>query len=758
MMFRVNLLFLIFISLCGLTESKVLSKLEIQGLSINSAEMVRNALDIHEGGEFSSTAIQESIRRLYQMGLFRTVDFLVTSENDSAVSLALKLDEFPICENIEYSGNKKIKVKDFEEKMTLKRGQIISDAMLYDASKKIRDMYSEKGYLNAEVKTQNIPTKIPGNEIVKFDINEGPKVKITSIVFKGNKEIKTSTLEHKFKTKKSKWWRSGEFKEDLYRSHLDTLVMFYNDQGYLDASIVKDTFWNSGAKKDINIEVTVNEGKKYFAGEFYFTGNRVIDTDSLTSKIYLKKGRPFQKDRFDMTKYLIENAYREEGYLWVQVDDQKNYRGDTIDVTFNINEGRPAIVRKIDIRGNTKTMEKVIRREIDLLPGQKYKQSLMARSRQKIFALNFFSDVKPDLVPNEDGTIDLVFDIVEKDNIGQLQVGAAYSGTDGFVGTFSTSIPNFRGTGEELGINLQYGGYGGNTRDIRLRFKEPWAFDTPTSLSADVFYSRGLYTYGDTMTSVGFVLGAGRSKLSWPDDHFTVNGSYQFSYEKQTGSTLAKSTKVNVIEEGLLSRLTFEIMRYDFDMPLFPTTGSKLTITPQIAGLGGDFNYFKGTAEYEYHFPLPYKFVMGFNSKFGLITGLGKGVPKISQYDLFKIGGVYGDGNLRGYEDYQFGGWNTSHPENGLSMFTTSLELRYPIMEQQLYVAAFTDVGNTWSGLSEVNLTDLYKDAGVGVRINIPMLGLMGFDFGYGFDDPQKRLVNSKPHGWKFNFLMNRGF
>ena len=758
MMFRVNLLFLILISLCGLTHAKVLSKLEIQGLSINSAEVVRNALDIHEGGEFSSTAIQESIRRLYQMGLFRTVDFFVTSENDSTVSLALKLDEFPICENIEYNGNKKIKTKDFEEKMTLKRGQIISDAMLYDASKKIRDMYAEKGYLNAQVKTESIPTKIPGNVIAKFDINEGPKVKITSIVFKGNKEIKTSTLERRFKTKKSKWWRSGEFNEDLYRSHLDSLVIFYNDQGYLDASIAKDTFFYSGAKKDINIEVTVNEGKKYYAGDFYFTGNRIIDTDSLTSKIYLKKGRAFQKDRFDMTKYLIENAYREEGYLWVQVDDQKNYHGDTIDVTFNINEGRPAIVRKIAIRGNTKTMEKVIRREIDLLPGQKYKQSLMARSRQKILALNFFSDVKPDLIPNEDGTIDLVFDIVEKDNIGQLQVGAAYSGQDGFVGTFSTSIPNFRGTGEELGINLQYGGYGGNTRDIRLRFKEPWAFDTPTSLSADLFYSRGFYRYtSDTMTSIGFVLGAGRSKLSWPDDHFTVNGSYQFSYEKQTGSILPNNSKVNVIEEGILSRLTLQIMRYDFDMPLFPTTGSKLTITPQVAGLGGDFSYFKGIAEYEYHFPLPYKFVLGFNSKFGLITGLGKGVPKISQYDLFKLGGVYGDGNLRGYEDNQFGGWS-SHPENGLSLFNTSFELRYPIMEQQLYVAAFTDLGNTWGGLSEVNLTDLYKDVGVGVRINIPMLGLMGFDFGYGLDDPQKRLVNSKPHGWKFNFLMNRGF
>ena len=152
---------------------------------------------------------------------------------------------------------------------------------------------------------------------------------------------------------------------------------------------------------------------------------------------------------------MIENVYREEGYLWVRVDDQRSYRGDTIDVNFYVYEGHPAIVRKIDIKGNTKTMEKVIRREIDLFP-EKYKQSLMMRSRQKINSLNYFSEVKPDLIPNEDGTIDLVFEVTEKIISVNYNWGA-YSGQSKFVGTFSTSIPNFRVPGQRLDVNLEIG-------------------------------------------------------------------------------------------------------------------------------------------------------------------------------------------------------------------------------------------------------------------------------------------------------------
>lgn len=739
-------------------QAKILDSLIIEGLTTHSPSVVRNVLEVRVGKPLNSNDIQESIRRVYGLELFRSVDFYVVSEKDSSVVLKLKLEEYPICENIEYSGNRKIKNKDFEEKVTLlKKGQIITDDVLFDLKKKVKDLYIEKGYNLVQIKTELVKSKIPGNAFVTLRIQEGPRVRIKSIAFKGNKEVKTSRLERKFKTKEKKWFRSGEFNKDIYREHLDTLIYYYNDLGYLDASIVRDSVWYGDSKKDIFIEITVDEGKKYYAGDFFFKGNRIISTDSLSSKITLKKGKPFQKNRFDMSKYMVENTFREEGYLWVRVDEKRSFRGDTIDVTFDIYEGRPAIVRKIEVKGNSKTMEKVVRREIDLYPGKKYKQSLMLRSRQKIMALNYFSDVKPDLIPNEDGTIDLIFDITEKDNIGQLQIGAAYS-SQSFVGTFSTSIPNFRGAGQKLEIDIEYGK---SQQNFRLGFTEPWAFDMPLLLAGQVFYTMTEYDDGETNKSKGFQLTAGRSRLKWPDNNFKIQGTYQFSVEKSSiKSEYIAKNNLNVLEEGYLNQLSLAITRYDLDLPLFPTKGDRLTIEPQIAWGPGDksFRFFKGNLSYEHYFPLVGKLVLGSRTNFGLITGLGDHNIKIGRAKLFNLGGVLtGDGDLRGYPDYEFGGWYNS-PENGLSMFCTSLELRYPLLEQQLYLGLFADAGNTWSGLSKINLGDLYKSVGVGIRLNVPMLGIMGFDFGYGLDDPRRNWFDKKPNGWEVHFLMNRGF
>jgi outer membrane protein insertion porin family len=756
MKIRSSLLLIILGSLFISAEAKVLDTLVIEGLSINSPGVVKNALEIHEKRPFTPSDIQESLRHLYALGLFKSIDFLILNENDSSASLKLVLEENSICENIEYSGNKKLKAKDFEEKVTLKKGQILTDVFLHKNEQILRSLYAEKGYNLVEIKTEQIKTKIPGNVIVKFSIKENAKVRIANIVFTGNKQIKTSKLLRKFKTKEHRWWRGGEFKQDVYKAHLDTLIMFYNDLGYLDASVVKDSVWYSNNKRDLNIDIALSEGTKYVTGNFFFKGNKILETDSLKSKIALKAGKPFQKSRFELTKYMVENAYREEGYLWVQVNDQRSYRGDTIDVSFDISEGRAAIIRKIDIKGNNKTMEKVIRRELSCLPGKKYKQSLMMRSRQNLMALNFFGDVKPDLIPNEDGTIDLVFDVTEKDNIGQLQIGAAYSMVDKFVGTFSTAIPNFRGAGQELRVNLEFGE---NRRNVTLGFTEPWAFDKPLSLSTNVFYTKYTDIYNYDSKSYGFTVGAARSRLKWPDDHFRISASYQLSYEESSRDSMSfPENRLSVVEDGWMSKLTLGIQRYDLDMPLFPTKGSKFSVVSDIAGLGGTYKYLKGTVSYEHYFPLPYKFVLGSRSKFGMIRGFGNNDIRISVNDLFKIGGVYGDGDLRGYDEYAYGGWNSGQEATGLNMFTSTLELRYPILDQQLYLAGFMDYGNTWKDLSEINLSDVYKGVGVGIRLNLPMLGLIGFDFGWGLDYPSNDPYKRDNSQFKLSFLMNRGF
>jgi len=753
--------------IAGPLTARTLDTLVIEGLSVNSPRVVRNAITFREHEVFAATDIQESIRNLYDLGIFESIDFYVLEENDTAASLQLVVVEFPICDTVEFSGNKKLKKKDLEEKSSLHRGQLLSKSAIFEEETRLRALYAEKGYNLAKITTTLIATTVPGYSIVKHSIAEGPRVRVKSITFTGNKEIKSTKLAGIFKTKESRWWRSGDFKKEIYKEHLDSLVLFYNDQGYLDASVVRDSVWFTDSTKDLMIAIEVDEGRKYYAGNFFFKGNNILPTDSLQTKVALKYGKPFQKSRFELSKYLIENTYREEGYLWVHVAEERSFRADTIDVTFDLYEGRSAIVRKVDVKGNTKTMEKVVRREIDLLPGKKYKQSHMMRSRQKILALNFFSDVRPDLVPNEDGTIDLSFDITEKDNIGQLQVGAAYSQINSFIGTFSTSIPNFRGTGQELRVNVEYGE---QHQDIMLSFSEPWAFDRPILLSSSIFYRDNSYSSYYANKSWGLILGSGLSKMTWPDDHFRIDGSYQFSYEEGYKPITPSVPEYNLFvqHQGFLSRLSLSLTRYDLDMPMFPSEGSRMTVSPQVAGLGGDYRYLKGTFGYEHYFPLPYKLVFGTRSKMGLISSLGSRTLRISQYDLFKLGGVYiTDADLRGYKDAEFGGLSGlsnsnardyGRPENGLSMFATTLELRYPLLDQQLYLGLFADGGNTWASFSQMNPFDLYKSIGVGIRVNIPMLGLMGVDFGWGLDDPSPDGFTTKPHGFELGFIMNRGF
>jgi outer membrane protein insertion porin family len=214
---------------------------------------------------------------------------------------------------------------------------------------------------------------------------------------------------------------------------------------------------------------------------------------------------------------------------------------------------------------------------------------------------------------------------------------------------------------------------------------------------------------------------------------------------------------MTIVETGIKSKLRFNVERYDLDMPLFPNEGSRLTITPEVAGLGGDYRYFKGTVSYENYFRLPAKLVFGSEVKLGVITGL-LGELKLSRDDLFTGGGAYGDAVIRGYTDWAFGGYRHWRDGDGISMFAVNMSLRYPIIDQQIYLGIFADMGNTWSSISGIDLGDLYRGVGGGLRINLPMIGVMGVDIGYGLDPLDKGKINAKPSGISWHIIMNKGF
>ncbi|MDD5673340.1 MAG: POTRA domain-containing protein, partial [Chitinivibrionales bacterium] len=227
----------------GSARAKILDTLMVEGLLINSPSVVYNTIGLQKGQPFDASAISDGIAELYNLGLFKAVDVFAASETDSSATLVVKVEEFPLVEAIDWSGNKKLKKDELEEKLTIKKGQIASDALLFENIAKIKKLYADKGYLRADLSYQLQPTRIPGNVDVKFSIKEGGKVQVKTITFHGNAALTESKLKGEFKVKEKRWWRSGDFDPAVYRTALDTLIMYYNDQGYLDAEIGRDSVW-----------------------------------------------------------------------------------------------------------------------------------------------------------------------------------------------------------------------------------------------------------------------------------------------------------------------------------------------------------------------------------------------------------------------------------------------------------------------------------------------------------------------------------
>ncbi len=735
-------------------SAKTLTEISLEGVSKGEERQVLSQVPLKIGADVNDNEIGRAIRQLYRTQKFRTVSISAINETDSTTGVRITLEMNPYCDGLEFEGNKKLTKTKMKEIVTIQNGELLTDAKIYEFVVKIKDAYKEKGYLQAQVDCKLVPTSVDNYVIAKFKVTENDKIRVEKIEFTGNTEFTEKKLRRKFKTKERHIFSSGEYDETKYRSHLDTLMQVYKDEGYMESRIVSDSVGFNADSSGLVISVKLDEGRQFYVGNFYFRNNKVIETYRLAEVVTMRTGKPFSSQKFLETQSMVGNVYRNEGYLWSQLIPTYKYRGDTVDVVFDITEGNPAIIRKIDIAGNDKTREQVIRRELVIYPGQKYSQSSMERSIREVRQLNYFDNVTPDIAPNNDGTIDLVFDVKEKENIGQFSAGVTYSAQEKFGGNFSVSIPNFRGAGEQLDAMAEIAQ---GRQNYSLGFTEPWIFNTPIQFNARAFYTDVDNKNSDIndYKRIGTEFGFGR-KLKWPDDYFYGSAKYLISYDKNSYKDTAVESRlgVDIVAKGILSRMYLALIRNDTDIPQFPTRGSVFTVGSYLGGLGGDYNYLKGIVSYDWYQPLGKKLVMGAKTKFGMIGSVGNDT-RLSYNDLFQVGGVYYDGVVRGFEEGSLG--------TNLAMMTLSTELRFPIIDQQFYLGGFFDMGNSWNKINQVNISDMYKGVGLGVRLMLPMVGLLGFDFGWPLDIPKGNDSQLNPD-YKFSgkpkpyFIMNRGF
>ncbi|MBP3257421.1 MAG: outer membrane protein assembly factor BamA [Bacteroidales bacterium] len=782
------------------------------------------------------------VRRLVAQRYFEDVAVVVDSLNASADTAWFKVvvRERPRVSRWTYSGVKSGEKKDLQERLNLRPGREYSEYVKNTSIDIIKRYYKEKGYLKVEVNVDAVrDTMIRSAMRVNFNVDRGPKVRIKDINFIGNKHVSERKLAKNMKeTHANKWYnlfKSKKFKEKEYENDRKTVLDAFNEAGYRDARLVRDSVYYTKDGKHLAIDMVFDEGEKYYFRNITWTGNSVYPTEALNNILQIKKG-----DVYDMVtlnkrlkgggkenEYDVSKLYRDNGFLFFQVTPvEVNIQKDSVDLEVRIAEGKPATINDVIINGNDLTNERVVRRQVMTRPGYLFSQSDFERSIREIASMGQFDpeaimkDGGYSILPNQlNNTVDIVYNVKEKPS-SQLELSGGWGGNT-FVLTAGISFNNFStrrilekgawrpvplGDAQNLAFRFQTNGR--YYTNLSASFTEPWLFGKkPTSLSISGYYSKMTDSYlaigilsTDKMFEVfGFNAGLG-TRLKWPDNYFVLSGSASWQTYKLTNWT----NSFFAFNDGISHNLSFSInlSRNSSDQQIYPRTGSEfsasLQFTPPYSLLRRytydengdkvkvnswrDVNYDDWTAAQRYKWIEYHKWkfngtvytklvgdlVLMTRAQFGFLGYYNRNWG-YSPFENFQVGGdgmsgymTYGAEivSLRGYTDYSLTPRKvTPYSQNGISYAGNlydkfTVELRYPIILQPqstIYALVFLEGGNCWSDIREFNPFHIKRSAGVGVRVFLPMIGLLGVDWGYGFDDA----TNGKS---QFHFVLGQQF
>ena len=802
--------------------SYILKDIVVDGVKKYSPAQILRFTGLSKGEmvDIPGQKISNAIKKLWETDSFSEVEVYVEDIDGQSVVLKFHLQDLMELGEVKFTGKGigKSKNEKLAKDNNLKPGTKITNNLISTLSNKIPDEYRKKGFADAKI---TIKDKVNANDANLLDwtvqVDKGKRVKIAKIEFDGNEQVSDKKLRKKgFKdTKQKRLSISGilkpsKFIKEKYDEDKVNLIKYYNSLGFRDARVLSDSVWRND--KGFNINVKLNEGKKYYIGNVSFIGNTSYTTDALQKLLGYRKGEIY--DAVGFNKKVgedggkeddsdIKSLYLNNGYLFSKVEPiEKAVRGDSIDIEIRIKEGEKATWNRVTWSGNTTTHDHVILRSLRTKPGNLFSKLDIKRTYFDLAGMQFFDpqQVGQDVVPNpQDNTVDIHWTLVEKGS-SQVQLQAGYGGNS-FIGTLGLTFNNFslrnflklkdfkpvpQGDGQTLSIQAQAGQY---FKNYSLSFTEPWLFGTrPTALSVGLNHSSVNYTdmYGASQKLNIFSASAGLNKLlNWPDNYFSLYTgisfqSYNFSnYPFQFGSTTVNNGNVNNFSFNVgLSRNS---AGYD---PIFPTTGSNveasIKFTPpyslfqkkDYSNMSAQEKYkwmefFKIKLKADSYTEILGKLVLRSSAEMGFLQGYKKelGAPP---FERFYVGGtgLFGgrfDGRelipLRGYENASTEGGTSADitPYGGGTIYSRyAAELRYPISMNQtakIFALTFAEAGNTWNNFSSFNPFQLKRSVGVGVRVYMGAFGLIGFDFAYGFD---KYLGGTEPSGWQTHFLMNQ--
>ncbi len=723
----------------GEARAERIATLEVRGNAQVEERRILDAFGFAPGDELDPEKVRTGIRNLHRQGLFRSID-VEGEPGPDGVAVTVRVVENPTLLQIRYEGAKKLKKKDFEEVVQLAPGQLVTPQAVARARKDILELYEGKGYLLAEVESELTGTT---RADLIFRITENGRVQVKKILFEGNEHVEDGELRGSMETKEDRWYRSGDFKKDVFEEDRKKIVSRLGEEGYADAKIVDVRQELDETREKLFLTIVVAEGPLYRVGEIDVKHANVLPDERVERAVLLREGDPFNTVKFDESLQSLYALYQEEGHIYASIEPRRVPReGNVIDVEFDVSEGDPARIKRIVITGNTRTHDEVIRRELVAAPGDVFKRSRIVRSQREIFQLGFFEDIQLDskTADRETGDIDLIMKVEER-RTGQANLGAGINSQSGLTGFLQLSENNFLGRGQSVSARAEFGRF----RELELSFTEPWLFGTPTSAGVDVFDTRRRY---DEYTEKrrGGDLRLGRP-FPWLD-YTTAYWRYSLA-EYRLEAEPGYETEIGDQGPSTISAMSVTLSRNSVDSPFFPTQGSWHQFVNEVAGgvLGGDESYYTGSLTAKSYFRTVGKFVLSLTGRFGVLYGLND-PDDVPFWKRFRLGGIASNG-LRGYGDYEVVPDDRLPSTGGRSMMITKSELRYPIA-RSVQALGFFDVGNTWRSPGETNFTDLRRGAGLGVRIDVPMVGQIGFDYGYGFD----RTEREGGPGWEFHFQL----
>ncbi|MEW5923804.1 MAG: outer membrane protein assembly factor BamA, partial [Candidatus Zixiibacteriota bacterium] len=505
----------------GQVQSFNVVDVKVEGNHVATPNLILSVAGIQKGSELTATVSQDAITRLYGLGFFEDIE-LLADEVTGGLIITIKVKELPKLRNLDFQGNKEIKSGKLKETLGLSTNNYLSRNLIFEKKNAILDLYGEKGYFMAEVESDMKYNDDSTQADLIYKIKENSKVKVEKVYLTGNVRVKADKIIGKMRNRKRGFLKTSDFDKEKYSEDKNKVIEYLHDEGYIDAYLKSDSISVDSNANKMYIYFDIYEGPRYYFGQSFFGGNEVFDSKTLENALKYSEGQVFSNKKFEESYYEVYFAYQEKGYLHVRVMDDRKTRDSLIDITYEVTEGLPSEINLVKILGNTKTREKVIRREMSLHPGQVFHRSMLLRSIRDIMQLNYFTDVKPDIVDLPSGDVDLTVTVEEKPT-AQISAGAGYSGVDKFVGTFGLGIPNFRGMGQQASINVDIGS---ERNSYSLSFTEPWAFSTPTLLGGELYYTNRVWYSDYTEGSRGGSVRVGR-RLRWPDNYFRIYGVYR---------------------------------------------------------------------------------------------------------------------------------------------------------------------------------------------------------------------------------------